>query len=585
MLARLNFLYGESEAEKWMPELERVLRVHHAHKPQELIDLEKDYDPTERFTEKDMVLITYGDVLKGDHGSTLEILHRFVQTYNRGALNTIHILPFFPYSSDRGFAVVDFKAVDPKMGTWECIHNMGADFDLMFDGVLNHCSSRSEMFREFLKGNPFYKDFFIAYDSPDDLTADQRSKIFRPRTSDILTEFHTINGPKYVWTTFSKDQIDLNFRNPQVLLAVLEALLFYVRRGADIIRLDAVTYIWAEPGTECVHLPETHAIVKLLRDVMDVVAPGVAIITETNVPHEENISYFGNGHDEAHMVYNFALPPLVLHTFYTEDATAISKWAEAIDIDSNTATYFNMLDTHDGVGVMGVKGILTKEEIAFIIECAKDHGAYISYKSTESGEEPYEINTTWWSAINGDNSDEDITFQVRRFMASRSLSLVIKGVPAVYTHSALALPNDHELVEKTGVKRDVNRGIIDPDLFADHLKDPDSKRSLLRHMFTRIGLNRTRKRAFHPQGNQHIFTISPDVFVVLRTSPEGDERILTMTNVTPRRTQLDIPVSECGTQETNWMDLLSENEWIAEEGKLKVTLEPFDVIWLNPLAE
>ena len=310
IFSHLAFLYGKVEAEAWMPELYRILKVHHAHKPQELIDMEKDHKPSDRFTERDMVLITYGDVVKGGHGKTLESLHRFIQTYNRGSINTIHILPFFPYSSDRGFAVVDFKAVDPKMGTWESVRNMGADYDLMFDGVLNHCSSRSEMFREFLKGNPLYKDFFIAYDSPEDLTPYQRSKIFRPRTSDILTEFHTINGPKYVWTTFSKDQIDLNFRKPQVLLAILEALLFYIRRGADIIRLDAVTYIWAEPGTECVHLPETHAIVKLLRDVMDVVAPGVALITETNVPHEENISYFGNGHDEAHMVYNFALPPL-----------------------------------------------------------------------------------------------------------------------------------------------------------------------------------------------------------------------------------------------------------------------------------
>jgi len=382
IFSRLTFLYGESEAKEWMPELERIIKVHHAHKAQDLIDAEKSYDPTERFTERDLVLITYGDAVKGERGRTLTALHRFIQIYNRGSINTIHVLPFFPYSSDRGFSVVDFKAVDPKMGTWDCIRKMGADYDLMFDGVLNHCSSGAQMFREFLRGNPLYKDFFIAYDSPDDLTPDQRNKIFRPRTSDILTRFDTIDGPKYVWTTFSEDQIDLNFRNPAVLLQVLQGLLFYVRRGADMIRLDAVTYIWAEPGTECVHLPQTHAIVKLLRDVMDDVAPGVALITETNVPHEENVSYFGNGYDEAHMVYNFALPPLVLHTFYTQDATAISRWAQNLKVDSNVATFFNMLDTHDGVGVMGVKGILSKQEIDFVIQRAREHGAYISYKMT-----------------------------------------------------------------------------------------------------------------------------------------------------------------------------------------------------------
>ena len=582
MVSRLSFLYGDAEAERTMPELERILKVHHAHKPQELIDLEKDYDPAERFTEKDHVLITYGDVVKGDHGSTLETLHRFIHTYNRGALNTIHILPFFPYSSDRGFAVVDFKAVDPEMGTWECIRDMGADYDLMFDGVLNHCSSRSEMFREFLKGNRLFEDFFIAYDSPEDLTADQRSKIFRPRTSDILTEFHTINGPKYVWTTFSKDQIDLNFRNPQVLFAVLEALLFYVRRGADIIRLDAVTYIWAEPGTECVHLPETHAIVKLLRDVMDVVAPGVALITETNVPHEENISYFGNGHDEAHMVYNFALPPLVLHTFYTQDATAISKWAEGLTLESNTTTFFNMLDTHDGVGVMGVKGILSKEEITFIIESAKERGAYISYKATESGEEPYEINTTWWSAINGEDDNEDIAYQVKRYIASRSISMVIKGVPATYTHGAMALPNDHKLVEKTGVKRDVNRGMINPGLFAEQLKDPHSKRSHLRRMLSAIALPRSKNRAFHPQGKQKVLPISPDVFTVLRISPEGDLHVLTMTNVTEREIAMEIPLQELGAEEMTWRDIISGRTWDVSHNKLAIHFEPYDIIWLTP---
>jgi glycosidase len=316
ILSRFTFLYGESEAEKWAPELERILKVHHTFKPQALIDAEKAYDPGERFTEKDMVLITYGDAFKGEKGETIAELHQTVQTHNQGAVNTLHLLPFFPYSSDRGFSVVDFGSVNPKMGTWESVREMEADYDLMFDSVMNHCSSRSRMFQGFLQGDPMYKDYFIAYDSPDDLTPDQRSKIFRPRTSDILTRFDTINGPKWVWTTFSDDQIDFNFRNPEVLLSVVQGLLFYVRQGADILRLDAVTYIWAEPGTECVHLPQTHAVIKLLRDVLDIVSLGVAVITETNVPHEDNISYFGNGNDEAHMVYNFALPPLVLYTFY-----------------------------------------------------------------------------------------------------------------------------------------------------------------------------------------------------------------------------------------------------------------------------
>lgn len=585
MLGRLSFLYGKETAERWMPELERILKVHHAHKPQALIDAEQGLDPAERFTEQDMVLITYADSIKGDHGATLKALHRFVKTHNRGAINTVHLLPFFPYSSDRGFAVVDFDAVDPKMGTWECVRELGADYDLMFDAVVNHCSSRSEMFRGYLRGNPQYKDFFIAYDSPDDLTADQRSKIFRPRTSDILTRFDTIEGPKYVWTTFSEDQIDFNFRNPQVLLTVLSGLLFYVRRGADILRLDAVTYLWSEPGTECIHLSETHAIVKLLRDVMDTVAPGVALITETNVPHEQNISYFGDGSDEAHMVYNFALPPLVLHTFYSQDATAISRWAAGLRTYSKTSTFFNMLDTHDGIGVMGVKGILTPKEIGNLVEQAEEHGAFISYKSTEAGEEPYEINSTWWSAINRDDGRDDLALQVKRYVASRTMALVLKGVPGVYTHGALGLSNNPKLVAESGVKRDINRGLIDPDYFAARLEDPSSKRSLLQQAYRGMGLIRTRNRAFHPQGEQRVLSLSPEVFAVLRISPEGDRQVLSLIGVTEQPTSVEIPLHELGMRESQWRDLISGGEWQARHRRLSIDLEPYGILWLTPASQ
>jgi len=368
-------------------------------------------------------------------------------------------------------------------------------------------------------------------------------------------------------------------------MAAIETFLFYARRGADIIRLDAVTYLWCDLGTECVHLPETHAVVKLLRDVMGTVAPAVALITETNVPHEENISYFGDGYDEAHMVYNFALPPLVLHTFYSQDATAISKWADSLELVSNQATFFNMLDTHDGVGVMGVKGILEPEEIDAMVQRAKEHGAYISYKSTELGEEPYEINTTWWSAINRDDGDENLELQVKRYVASRVPALVIKGIPGIYTHGAMALPNDHELVEKTGVKRDVNRGLIDPDLYLEELKNPDSKRSLLRRTFRDIALIRARNRAFHPLGEQRILDVSPGVFAVVRVSPEGDRNVLTLTSVTTKETQIEIPLGDLGTQEVSWRDLISGEQWQVERDRLSIHLEPYKVIWLTPESQ
>jgi len=439
------------------------------------------------------------------------------------------------------------------------------------------------MFREFLNGNPYYREFFIYYDSPDALTPDQRRKIFRPRTSDILTEYHTINGPRYVWTTFSADQIDLNFRNPAVLVRIIEGLLFYVRMGADILRLDAVTYIWAEPGTECVHLPQTHQIVKLLRDILDLVAPGVTLITETNVPHEDNISYFGNGLDEAHMVYNFALPPLVLHTFYREDATVLSVWAQGMAPPSDRTHFFNILDTHDGVGLMGAKDILSWEDIDFVVRNAENRGALISYKMTgDSAEEPYEINTTWWSALNRDESDEDPLLQVNRYLASRSIALMLRGVPGIYVHGLVGTSNDYELAERTGVKRDINRGQLDSRMLAELAKDPASRFFLLQQHGVRLYRIRSTQAAFHPRGKQRVLRISPKVFSVLRSSPNRDQHILALTNVSSRGLSLEIPLRDLPIRAGRWHDLVSTKTFYAEKGILKLSLQPYDVLWLSP---
>jgi len=586
MYNRLRVLYSESVARATMRELERILKVFYAHKPQQLIKEEKDFDPTERFTQKDVILITYGDIMRGKESSPLATLAKFCDTYLKGTINTLHILPFFPSSSDRGFSIVDFETVDPHLGSWHDIEDLENRYQLMFDGVINHVSSKSRWFHEFLNNNPYYKDFFITFKSKEDLTSEQRRLIFRPRTSKILTELQSLKGSVYVWTTFSPDQIDLNYKNPNVLVRVIEVMLMYVRHGADIIRLDAVMYLWSKPGTRCVHLEQTHEIVKLFRDILNVVAPRVALITETNVPHMENISYFGNGHDEAQMVYNFALPPLVLHSFYTENTTALSTWAKSLKKVSNTATFFNFLDSHDGIGLMAVKNILRKEDIDYMIERAKKHGGYISYKTAEDGTEvPYEINITWYSALNLKGSDEDIQFQVKRFVASRSIALVLQGVPAIYLHSLFGTHNDHEAVEDTHRKRAINRTVVDMHSLMESMNYPHSKKSHINRSLGGLIKIRTKNRAFHPNGDQKVLMISPSVFTVLRTSPEKDQHILTITNVTDKECRLEITFSEIDLSESQWCDLISGKTWLAEEQKLCITLQPYDIIWLQPSSE
>lgn len=588
LFKKMSFLYGEYTAKAFFPELERILKVHYAFKSGDLLKDEELYNPENLFTEKDVILITYGDILKGKEKSPLATLAKFCDIYLEGAINTIHILPFYPYSSDRGFSITDFEVVDPKLGTWEDIHRIQQKYRLMFDGVINHISSQSKWFQEFLNGNPKFEDFVISYESQDELSDEERKMIFRPRTTDILSKFETINGPRFVWTTFSEDQIDLNYKNPEVLIKVMEILLLYVRHGANIIRLDAVTYIWAEPGTRCVHLDQTHGIVQFLRDALDIVAPGTAIITETNVPHEENISYFGNGSDEAHMVYNFALPPLVLFTMYSQNVEQLSDWAETLDTGSHQTTFFNFLDSHDGIGLMAVKDLLKPEEIDFIINNVLGHGGLISYKTAEDGSEiPYEMNITWYSAINKSNDEEnnDIAYQVKKFVASRSIALVLQGVPGIYLHSLIGTENDITAVVDSKSKRNINRTVIDEQAISFALGDGLSKISRINREFGRLIDIRTKYSAFHPNSPQQILRKSPNVFIVYRRTLDGSERILTLVNVSDQVSHIEIELELLDSTEEEWFDLISEIEYMPEEEKLFITLQPYDVTWLIPSNE
>ena len=456
-------------------------------------------------------------------------------------------------------------------------------YKLMFDGVINHVSSKSRWFQRFLDGTPHYKDFFISYDSHDDLTPKERSAIFRPRTTDILTKFYTVDGEKHVWSTFSKDQIDLNYKNPEVLVRVIEILLFYARKGADIIRLDAITFLWARPGTSCANLEETHLIVKIFRDILDLVAPHVSIITETNIPHEENISYFGNGNDEAHMVYNFALPPLVLHTFYTKDTTRLNEWAESLKPVYETTSYFNFRDSHDGVGLMAVKDLLSHDEIKFIIQRAREHGGYISYKTDKNGlDVPYEINITWFNALCREDGTAHTDLQVDKFIASRAMALVLQGVPGIYLHSFFGTHNDIEAVSCPLSKREVNRKALDYNTLTKAIDNPDTLTSKIIRRLNTIITIRTKQSSFHPNGAQKILKVKPEIFAVLRTSPDKDHHILSLINITDGEIQITIPMKTVQIFKQGWYDLISQDKHTFKDENISLTLKPYDIVWLEP---
>jgi glycosidase len=584
IVQHLTTLYGPVRANAVYVEIERLMRVYYAHKTPEMIAADREFDSAQRFTERDVVLSTYGDLLVQQGKRPLEALHDFLSVYMRGAINTVHILPFFPSSSDRGFAITDYDEVDPGLGTWNDIDELTDDFKLMFDGVFNHASSKSRWFQRFLAGHPGYEDVFVAFSTKDAIHPDYLRLILRPRTSGLLTPFRTINGTRYVWTTFSPDQVDLNFKNERVLQRVVEILLHYVRRGADIIRLDAVTYIWRELGTSCAHLDQTHALVKLFRSILDVVAPSVAIITETNVPHEDNISYFGDGSNEAQMVYNFALPPLVLHAFQRGDATVLSNWARSLGPISPTATYFNFLASHDGIGVMGAQDILPPDEIDFLVERCRAHGGLVSYRDNGDGTtSPYELNVTWWSAFNAEGTGEPQSLQVDRFMATRAVALALRGVPGIYLPSLFGAKNDTQTALASRDNRSINRKTFQVESLVELLSDRQSWVHAVATRFRRLLKRRASLRAFHPNAAQAVLDLGPRVVAILRTGDDGVP-VLALTSVSSAPQEIAVSCETLGGTSAGalWRDVLSRKLVHASDGRLTMTLKPYDVVWLSP---
>ena len=586
MQKRLAFLYGEDTVEAVWRELERILRVHQAHATDEIITAEDAFDPIERFTESDVVLITYGDLILSEDRSPLKTLADCVEHFFEGVITSVHILPFYPYSSDRGFSVIAFEEVDPHLGTWEDVAELEHDFKLMFDGVFNHISSKSYWFEQFLAGNPEYEDFFTVFSSKTAIADEHLKMILRPRTSPVLSEYQTINGPRWVWTTFSEDQIDLNFKNPRVLLKMIEILLFYVRHGADLMRLDAVTYLWEEVGTTGAHLAETHEVIKLFRDVLDAVAPHVAVVTETNVPHADNITYFGDGSDEAQMVYNFALPPLVLHAFQNADARVLTSWAVNLEPPTATTAFFNFLDSHDGIGVMGARGILSEEEVLDVCDQVREHGGFVSMKTDSDGAEiPYELNITWFSALNHKDKSEPQQLQIDRFIASRAVALVLRGVPGIYLPSMIGAPNDVEAVFREGSRRSINRARIEEHRLLGLLQEHGSPPALIARAYVDLLCARVAEPAFHPNAGQRIIELDSCVFSVIRTAIGADSRVLCLINVSGDEVEISLDAAEAGLRPGRLADLAGGDPVDASGGRIELLLRPYGVCWLKGAAK
>ena len=571
----LAFLYGPDGAGLWR-RLAARLDAYAAEHP----GLRHAPPPADRLSQRDVVLITYGDQIQQPGHAPLQTLSDFAARYLDGVVSAMHVLPFYPYSSDDGFSVIDYRAVNPGLGTWADVRRLAGRFQLMFDAVINHISRESKWFQGYLRDEEPYTGYFITVPDGTDL-----SRVVRPRALPLLTEVQTARGPALVWTTFSEDQIDLNYADPDLMLEIIELLLFYVAQGAEIIRLDAIAYLWKEFGTTCIHLPQAHEVVKLWRAVLDAVAPGVLLITETNVPHAENISYFGTvlpdgGTDEAQLVYQFSLPPLTMHSVLTGDATALTHWAAGLEPPPQ-ATFFNFTASHDGIGVRPAEGLLTSAEVEALAAATIAHGGRVSCRNDPDGTQSvYELNVSYFDALSDPAAEEPLQVQVARFVVSQAITLALAGVPGIYVHSLLGSRSWQEGVQRTRRNRTINRQKLDYETLVGQMEDPGALRH---HVFAAYGaLLRARRAepAFHPFAPQDVLLLHPSVFALLRTARDGSSRVLCLHNVSNRAQQVEVSSDELGTSARVWRDLVTREEHAAD-GRLTVNLAPYGVCWLK----
>lgn len=568
----LKQIYGPRRAPQvWRAVEQMVVQAQAARRPQAHPPL----------THQDAILITYADQVRQAGVTPLQSLEAFARQFLADVVSGLHLLPFYPYSSDDGFAVMDYRQVDPRFGGWEDVARLGESFRLMFDAVVNHVSAKSAWFQAFLAGQPPYRDYFITVEGEVDLSA-----VVRPRTSPLLTEFETALGRRRVWTTFSADQIDLNYHNPQVLLEMLDLLRFYSERGAQLIRLDAIAYLWKEIGTPCIHLPQTHAIVRLFRWFLDQVAPGTLLITETNVPHAENLSYFGNGYDEAHLVYNFALPPLTLYTFYEGDSRPLTRWAKGLTLPSQEVTFFNFLASHDGIGLNPIRDVLPQAEDV-LVQRALAHGGFVSYKALPDGRQvPYELNINYFDALCNPDEDEDLRIRVARFLCAQAIMLALQGVPGVYFHSLFGSRGWPQGVQSSGQKRAINRQKLWREDLERELAVPGERR-LIYEGYCRLLSARRRTPAFDPYGEQKVLDCGPALFAVLRCArrPGGNARALCLHNVRSTTHTLTWESLQQALRAVGVDDFLPQQELLSgctyrPQAGQPLTLEPYGVAWL-----
>jgi sucrose phosphorylase len=522
--------------------------------------------------QSDVALICYGDSLLSKDERPLHTLLGFLDNYLSDAISMVHILPFFPWTSDDGFAVQDYTVVNDFLGDWDDIAAIATNFKLMGDLVINHGSSHSVWFDNFKQGLNPGKDFYFTALPTDDL-----SQVVRPRTSPLLQRVDTVDGPRWVWCTFSHDQIDFDFRNPEVLKTFVEIIRLHLDKGVRVFRLDAVAFLWKQVGSSSINLTETHEVVRLLRTLIEHAVDGAMIITETNIPNEENLAYFGNA-NEAHAIYNFSLPPLLVYSLISGDSHYLRQWLMTLPPAQFGTTYFNFLASHDGIGLRPVEGLLSDGEVDAFIRTMERSGGLVSWRAGAGGvRKAYEINITLMDALQGTVKGPD-EFGFARFICAHAVMLALEGIPAIYIHSLLGTRNDHLAVERLGYNRAINRHQWDYEQLTQHLIHSESPNAQVLAALKTIIRLRKLQPAFHPNATQYTLQLGAGLFGFWRQSNDRRQSIFCLYNLT-RETQR-VAVSELNLVVlSDWYDLISDE--VVEVGAGELEFKPYAFKWIS----
>jgi sucrose phosphorylase len=347
-----------------------------------------------------------------------------------------------------------------------------------------------------------------------------------------------------------------------------------------IFRLDAIAFLWKEIGTNCLNLAQTHEMVRLFRTLIEQAQHDAIIITETNIPNRENLSYFGNA-DEAHCVYNFSLPPLLVNTLVTGNCTYLKQWMMSMPPARNGTAYFNFVASHDGIGLRPAEGLLSDTEINTLVTTMQDFGGHISWRALDNGDsKPYEINISLFDALQGTVGGTD-DLGLQRFVCAHAIMLALEGIPAIYIHSLVGTRNDHQRVENSGHNRAINRHQWQYAQLEKQLADQDSSHHQVYSQLKQLLKIRRRQTAFHPNATQFTLHLGDQIFGFWRQSLNRQQSIFCISNISAQAQSLSLVDINLIDNE-NWHDLITGQPCTLQ---LQIDMQPYQTLWItNSLA-